>query len=1147
MVMTIGSQQSGASEFLEDETDSKVVYTTKLNDPDEDYSSATRPNMNRAQSCPVQKNSVDQMRERIRFTVTQSRRFTMAHVFDYGPQTDRKNDPPVPWRYLIVFIVLEILRNIILLKFAGWQRWILFAPIMLLLMTHIWDTVKWLRQQEKFEYWYEHQIWKDALSHHSCLTVASLVVFFAFAYLIAILIRILQVINEDETALESNFHYYIAAEGVIYMLFFILEVDYFVAFDKIQQKMKPIVDKYKLRIVLIVFILLFSISLVITLNLSDSEEEDRIIHDSYFDGFEVFGVFICFLMCVMLALINWDLISFQIANNDWVLAFIYFTFFGWIFMVVARWLHPPTIYTKVTWAWHQEPKDLSKTVHLMIMLAVLGTFLLPFGAGILLATFAEMANAMSGGGNGISGGVAVIIVIAFLIIAHFMMVNPAAGASMIDMCGGFIFVPIFMDAWKMGFGSALVLTQAILLLSHFTGSSLQWWLGKKPKVQAWLNRITPVIVLAVLDSTLREANWFQVGLIGGVFPDTINGFNQGRINMEFWTQFWSEWSALPNAAVMILNGAVLSQPNTSLLTLLPVFVVVAVMVNVVGAFYATRALYQNIGAPTYLCSVSKWTTVQYMQQRYGVVPMKAGWEKDVYDMTTPGGLFETTLPIQLARNEHLKEIENDPKSNKDLTEFYETQYFEVLQKHLDKLNDKKEESLMSDLLYCDPEIITHEKESEWTAASLIDKNGKKKKEVPREFYFQLLYLLFLYITFGISAVVFRVALEDTVQGGFKQIAENKYYPYGIAALILHFMAAAMYFRESLVPCWHTVVWFFGIMKQKVTCQDTDNNTVDVETDFKTPVWKNIGNDFSDEAKTYIDMAKKKFPRSSKILVDQDLPSVQKRQKRQMYSKSETDIPNLNLEQSGSSKPMSDATQLSDWTLQSSSSPTGVQIDTPPETPAAGHDIESKTKICQADKFAKLEQAPENFYDLLFSSSHLKVSFWKHKKALKTKVPNGFDLEEMGEGDLCDIIRSRGIRKRILTEALKLIHCIRNERTVTVEENKLVNGDNIDSIDADTVHEGDNLDNASHATTPEIAATPGSDNDSAIAATPGSDVHEDGLREEAPIKQEKVGRKTSSQPVHSEDEVFDPPAKRDLQFSDSYIKTQSNAILNDGVE
>ena len=50
------------------------------------------------------------------------------------------------------------------------------------------------------------------------------------------------------------------------------------------------------------------------------------------------------------------------------------------------------------------------------MLAVLGTFLLPFGAGILLATFAEMANAMSGGGNGISGGVAIIIVIAFLII-----------------------------------------------------------------------------------------------------------------------------------------------------------------------------------------------------------------------------------------------------------------------------------------------------------------------------------------------------------------------------------------------------------------------------------------------------------------------------------------------------------------------------------------------------------------------------------------------------------------------------------------------------------------------------------------------------------------------------------------------------------
>jgi len=1108
MVKTLSPQPSGVSGFVQVEIDTASneptsskppTYTTQLSGANEDFPSEYRPNLKKARSAPVREISTNHLRERLEFTRDlqhRAREPTIQLSFYVQNENDRKEDPPIPLRYLIIFIVLEISRNIVLINFGGWQRWILIGPIILLGLTHIWDTVNFYREQKswcevthkgEFTYWYKHPIWQDTLSKYcygvsESTTVAILVVFFTLAYLVAILVRILEVVNEDKSALESNFHYYIAAESVIYMLFFILEVDYFTAFGDIQQKIAPLVEKFKLRIVLIVLILLFSISLVITLNLSDSEEEDRIIHNSWFDGFEVFGVFICCLMCVILALINWDLISFQIANNDWVLAFIYFTFFGWIFMEIARWLHPPEIYTKVTWAWHQQPKDLSKTVHLMIMLAVLGTFLLPFGAGILLATFAEMANAMSGGGNGISGGVAIIIVIAFLIIAHFMMVNPAAGASMIDMCGGFIFVPIFMDAWNMGFGSALVLAQAILLFSHFTGSSLQWWLGKKPKVQAWLNRITPVIVLAVLDSTLREANWFQVGLIGGVFPDTINGFNQGRINMEFWTQFLSEWSALPNAAVMILNGAVLSQPNTSLLTLLPVFIVIAVMVNVVGAFYATRALYQNVGAPTYLCSVSKWTTVQYMQSINGVVPMKTGWEEDVYDMTKDGGLFDTTLPIQLARIKHLteKEIQNDPKANKDLTEHYEDKYFDAIQRHLELLMKKQDALTQDDLLHLNPDLKNQEKESEWHEASFIDGNGEKKDEIPRKFYCQLVFLVFLYITFGISAVVFRVALEETVQGGFTQIAENEYYPYGIAALILHFMVAAMYFRESLVPCWYTIVWFFGILKQKVTCQDTDGNKIEVETDFKMPEWKNIDKDFSDEADIIIAEAKNQFPRCSTKSLQSELPikwedddnahkrsmdenalpvilddqvsvnnkrlseqeSTKMFEKRKMYSKSETDIPRLASERSRSLKPMSDVTtprsQNSNLTFHSSSNPQGAKISTPAETPLAGDAI------------------------------------------------------------------------------------------VIVEENDMVDGDNIDFIDSDVISEGDNLENASLATTPEIPATSPSDNDSP-AGTPGSDVHEDNvLREEAPPKREKVARRISAQPVHSEDEVFE------YEFHDNYF-------------
>merc|ERR1719410_453591 len=72
------------------------------------------------------------------------------------------------------------------------------------------------------------------------------------------------------------------------------------------------------------------------------------------------------------------------------------------------------------------------------------------------------------------------------------------------------------------------------------------------------------------------------------------------------------------------------------------------------------------------------------------------------------------------------------------------------------------------------------------------------------------------------------------------------------------------------------------------------------------------------------------------------------------------------------------------------------------------------------------QAPDNFYEILFSAAHLKVSFWKFKESLKAKVPNGFDLDGMDEKELSDIISSRPTRKRILAEASKLATKIKTD-------------------------------------------------------------------------------------------------------------------------
>jgi hypothetical protein len=38
----------------------------------------------------------------------------------------------------------------------------------------------------------------------------------------------------------------------------------------------------------------------------------------------------------------------------------------------------------------------------------------------------------------------------------------------------------------------------------------------------------PVDMLCTTDAVLKDANWFNVGLIGYVFLDTLNGLNQGK-------------------------------------------------------------------------------------------------------------------------------------------------------------------------------------------------------------------------------------------------------------------------------------------------------------------------------------------------------------------------------------------------------------------------------------------------------------------------------------------------------------------------------------------------------------------------------------------------------------------------------------------
>lgn len=74
------------------------------------------------------------------------------------------------------------------------------------------------------------------------------------------------------------------------------------------------------------------------------------------------------------------------------------------------------------------------------------------------------------------------------------------------------------------------------------------------------------MMLAATDSCLQDAGCIKVGIVGQVFMDTANGLNQGRMNMEFCTQFWSEWASIPSAVSLVTLGACLGSTRKNILT-----------------------------------------------------------------------------------------------------------------------------------------------------------------------------------------------------------------------------------------------------------------------------------------------------------------------------------------------------------------------------------------------------------------------------------------------------------------------------------------------------------------------------------------------------------------------------------------------------
>eukprot|EP01084_Bolivina_argentea_P106388 190390_1 len=280
----------------------------------------------------------------------------------------------------------------------------------------------------------------------------------------------------------------------------------------------------------------------------------------------------------------WKSWSFHCSGKAWIHALLYLSLIGGVFMFICRWLHPPP--SNHT-CWHCKHNTNSIIRSIISILTLLFLFCTILG-GIGICLFAEFAS-----WTAILG--IEIAFISFIAMSFLIMLTPLAPGSIIDACGGFVFILIlvpdhtsFFTAWGIAVVSVIIL--------HYMGACIQWWMGTWRSIQVWGNVNLPVEMLAASDAVLRDANALKVGLVGYIFLDTANGLNQGRINMEFWTQLFSEWPAIPNALGLVSFGATIAASAIGLegydwtVDAVPLLIILSSVVQAIGFSFGTREM-----------------------------------------------------------------------------------------------------------------------------------------------------------------------------------------------------------------------------------------------------------------------------------------------------------------------------------------------------------------------------------------------------------------------------------------------------------------------------------------------------------------------------------------------------------------------------
>jgi len=596
-------------------------------------------------------------------------------------------------------------------------------------------------------------------------------------------VGILSLLLFISTALVSEFtwsrlaetHYLGSARILLMSLEMLLIIDYCHFFQDIKEALttpsclcfrREKDETPLLPISLLILAVLLGVTISITYPLSNEDKEGEVLTSKAIDEFEIIGIFIVFLLLAMVCISFWDFFSFQIRTRDAVVAILHVTLVGSIALEAARFIRKPG-----KTSWHKYHNKQLVVDYMILIVFIIFIAIVVIG-NVLVAAFAELGTVL----NGIDFWLVSVI---YMIVAYLGIINVFFSASVIDAVGGFVLIQC---RGSISFVEASVIICALVVFLHFSGSCLQWFIGRLKPIQRWLNYNTPVLLLTASDSVYKDAGIIKAGLLGGAFPDTINGYNQGRMGMSFCVQFWSEWSAIPNGLAFTIGGILLGYGEAAAYTSIPILLSITVIMNSVQFSYSFSLFGRVMNDVQFWTAFEKWSTVRYFQEM-GYCITQYGWDKDCFEIEKLVGKLR---PYYIHKAAILEPVSKDENAMEFLR-LYEVLMHNARQEHYDSILK---------ILQFSSEKSFHKKKG-----VILDLN---KKKVEAKWYWtgllktQIFILIVLYVTGIGSYYCLKVDTFDVVEGGFSELSSSENSTPGFIAMTIHLLFAAIYWKQTIV-------------------------------------------------------------------------------------------------------------------------------------------------------------------------------------------------------------------------------------------------------------------------------------------------------------------------------------------------------------